>query len=256
MAIVDILAGAIGNLLLNGTRIGIVSIDAAITETHTSAGTLTEHPIESGASITDHFNVNPRRLDLDGVITNHPVRLPASQVDGIDYEDKVFKWATSGPGGRVGAALPSAGALGALTKGVTGLLGLNEKSAHARGYDTQFDRVTDGYAALDSMLVNAELIVIVTTLRVYENMVIESFVVTRDATTGQALRFTMSAVQARIVTTLTTDALPLPKKLSGLPKIPLGGQPKKKIDEPTNTHSKSALALASDALGDALGGIF
>jgi hypothetical protein len=256
MAIVDILAGAIGKSSLKGTRIGIVSIDAAITETHTASGTLTEHPIETGASINDHYNFSPRRLDLDGVITNHPVRLPASQVDGIDYEDKVFKWATSGPGGPVGAALPSAGALGALTKGVTGLLGLNEKSAHARGYDTQFDRVTDGYAAIDAMQSSAELVVIVTTLRVYENMIIETFVVTRDAETGQALRFSLSAVQARIVKTLTTDAFPVPKKLSGLPKLPLGGKPKKEINEPTNTHSKSALALASDALGDALAGVF
>jgi hypothetical protein len=46
-------------------RIGPVSVDCWITETHISTIGITEIPVESGARITDHAYVEPKRLSID-----------------------------------------------------------------------------------------------------------------------------------------------------------------------------------------------
>ena len=51
--------------ILFSSRIGPVSIECIIREKHSSALGITELPIETGAKITDHSYVEPKRLELD-----------------------------------------------------------------------------------------------------------------------------------------------------------------------------------------------
>lgn len=49
-----------------------IVIDACVTEQHTLANTLTDHPVEEGSNITDHSRPEPRRVTLDCVQSNTP----------------------------------------------------------------------------------------------------------------------------------------------------------------------------------------
>lgn len=56
-------------------QIGVVTLDASIEETHTVASEVTEHPVEEGVSISDHIRRLPETLEINGVVTNHPIFL-------------------------------------------------------------------------------------------------------------------------------------------------------------------------------------
>lgn len=51
--------------ILFSPRIGPIQIDCWITEKHSSSIGITEIPVESGAKITDHSYVEPKKLDID-----------------------------------------------------------------------------------------------------------------------------------------------------------------------------------------------
>ena len=51
----------------------IVTFDATISEKHQSNSEVTDHPIETGASIVDHIRRMPEELSLTGVVTDDPL---------------------------------------------------------------------------------------------------------------------------------------------------------------------------------------
>ena len=67
--------------------IGDVQLDAEIRTPHTKTGTLTEHAVESGSPITDHYRVDPAEVEVEGVVTDSPtssVPLPGfGLVEGV-----------------------------------------------------------------------------------------------------------------------------------------------------------------------------
>lgn len=50
-----------------------LQVDAAPRETHALTDTLTDHPVEKGANVTDHDREEPDRLTLDCVVSNTPI---------------------------------------------------------------------------------------------------------------------------------------------------------------------------------------
>lgn len=60
----QVASGLVNALLMSGRSIGGVIPDVTIEEHHTDTITLTDHPIETGASITDHAYVNPSELTM------------------------------------------------------------------------------------------------------------------------------------------------------------------------------------------------
>lgn len=56
-----------------------IEFDATTRETHTSATSPTEHPVEDGSVVSDHAIDQPDELELEGMITNTPVLALASQ---------------------------------------------------------------------------------------------------------------------------------------------------------------------------------
>lgn len=54
-------------------QIDKISVDATMRETHTHRSVCTDNPIEGGASVTDHVNVKPAELEIEGIITDTPV---------------------------------------------------------------------------------------------------------------------------------------------------------------------------------------
>lgn len=53
--------------------IGEVRCDASTSETHEKTGNLTEHPVEFGADVADHYRVGSPLLSVEGEVTNTPL---------------------------------------------------------------------------------------------------------------------------------------------------------------------------------------
>lgn len=54
-------------------KIGEIAVDASIGEQHILEGEVTDHPVEEGSDVTDHYRVKPRGVQINGVITNTPL---------------------------------------------------------------------------------------------------------------------------------------------------------------------------------------
>jgi hypothetical protein len=59
-------------------KIGVVTLDASVSETHTKQNEVTDHPVEDGVDITDHVRRLPESVEIDGVISNTPLIFLAS----------------------------------------------------------------------------------------------------------------------------------------------------------------------------------
>lgn len=53
--------------------IGEITLDASVREVHELNGIVTEHPVEEGIDVTDHYRVEPRTLIIEGKISNTPL---------------------------------------------------------------------------------------------------------------------------------------------------------------------------------------
>ncbi len=56
-------------------QVGVVTFDASLEETHVLASEVTEHPVEEGTNISDHIRRLPKTLEINGLVTNHPLFL-------------------------------------------------------------------------------------------------------------------------------------------------------------------------------------
>ncbi len=52
---------------------GILELDASLNENHNASASVTGHPIELGAEISDHIFLNPRRYTVEGIVSDSPV---------------------------------------------------------------------------------------------------------------------------------------------------------------------------------------
>ena len=174
-------------------------LDASIKEEHSAEVDVTDHAVEQGSSITDHARPKPEEVTIEGVVSNTPLNrfqtLRAESFDGV-------AWQTS-----------------AAVNAVRGMPGAAESA----------------YRALRDLRDTPKLVTIVTALRTYDNMLLTSLKVPRDAQTGDCLRFEAKFKQVRIVTngvtvvaTKVTKAVP--KKTVGTtptitPPQPIAGTP-------------------------------
>ena len=165
------------NLVFQRTRakIGSIELDVSIAESHASANEVTDHPVEEGTNVVDHIRPKPDILKIEGLVSNTP--LPAAEAT---------------------AALQS-----------------------SRGYSfqsrTQVDlaRAGTAYEDLLSLSANGTLVTVVTGLRTYESMAIESLDVPRDAKTGQTLRFSCVLKHVRLAVVQTVKVIPTALKPKG-----------------------------------------
>lgn len=57
--------------------IGGIQLDAVINEGHENTVTITKSPVEGGADITDHAIVQPKKVNLRGVVSDSPLGVAA-----------------------------------------------------------------------------------------------------------------------------------------------------------------------------------
>lgn len=168
------------NIFFNQNKrgeIGGISIDATISDEHTSACDLTENPVEEGANVTDHVQLKPVELTIEGVISDTP----------LDF--------------------------GILNNLITGNFGAIKDTAKgiAGNFTGQTTRSTEEYNKLLDLQRKREPFKVVTGLKVYENMILVKLSVNRNATTGKSIHFKADLKQIRIVSSKTAKSMNVAK---------------------------------------------
>jgi len=74
--------------LIYGTKkqlqIAQIEVDVAISESHETECDVTENPVEAGANITDHVQVKPARLVVEGLVSDTPIKFLSGIRDLFD----------------------------------------------------------------------------------------------------------------------------------------------------------------------------
>lgn len=55
-----------------------IELDATLSEIYRGDATVTDHPVEEGADITDHIRRQPERVDIEAQVSNYPILALAS----------------------------------------------------------------------------------------------------------------------------------------------------------------------------------
>lgn len=189
-AIASSLFGTAASILSNALQpvpqglIDTIPVQATFEETGTDLVTVTDHPVEAGAHITDHAYYRPAELRMQ------------------------CGWSNSSPNALVGAVqnLFSGGGLAQFA----GLSQLDGSAPPVSGGGMSVsDYVSDIYSQLLSLQQSLQPFTVTTSIRRYANMVFASLTVTRDQKTSQALMVTASFRQVIIVNTVTTTLAPI-----------------------------------------------
>lgn len=185
------------SVLFKATRakIGVVELDASISETHTKRVEATTHPVERGAKITDHLRPEPSEIVIEGLVSNTPVGRGAA-VRAVEFAG-------------TGNMFMSAGV---------------EASFATPGY------AEEAFAKLRDIAERGELVTVVTSLTTYTDMAIVSLDVPRDRSTGDAIRFSCTLRQIVLVENKVTAVRPQTDPRANK-KAKLGRRQKKQIDQ-------------------------
>jgi len=190
------------------TMIGDLALDCTVTETHTATSTVTQHPVESGANITDHIRPDPVKLAITGIVSDTPI----------------------------GA------------REVQKALNVGGVSVQIRQQDTPTSPVGFGRAAwskLEEIRNAAKPVTVLTRDKKYESMAMVSLSIPKEAKNGGALYFTAQFEQVRIVFNRSTRVV-VAKAPKSHKKQDTGKQPTAELEAPKN-YSSEMRDFAGDA---------
>ena len=189
---------------------GVIIIDCTTAAEISAQSTVTDHPVEKGSPISDHVVLGQRRVQLSGIISNHPI------VEGSAGYTSVT---------RVLAA--PFGINKFLIEGTQG----SDVSDENRKY-TAFDMLSE-------ILSKKRLCRIVLDLAVFNNMVCESVSFPLEAATAEALKFSMTFREVLIISAkygTASIAKPVaPPVAHAQGNADKGEKPAEKIDNATPT---------------------
>jgi hypothetical protein len=150
------------------SQIDTIVLDATVSELHTIDSEITEHPVEEGAAVADHHRAKPDVITLEGIISNTPINRGQSR--------------------RVASSFGESFETTADQDAIAGQPGYAEQA----------------YLALKDLRDTSKLVSVITPLRTYESMLLQTVTIPRNVKTGDALRFTAVLKQVRLVKNKTT----------------------------------------------------
>ena len=219
-----------------------IDFDLVISEAHTNASQVTDHPVEKGMNIADHVRAEPITLTLEVEVTNTP--LDPLDPYGGDIEltqlDLPHKPAPTNPVAKffddLGNAIHDA-IFGPPPPVIIQTL----------VFDQPFDRISDTHLALTTQERAGGTMTVVTSTANYGNMVLTGVKYSKtEAGSGQ---FTLDFKQARIVSTSTVTA-PAPAEPRGATNKAKGSQATKPTDPgASQSLASKILSGVSGALG-------
>ncbi len=242
-----------------------IYFDATTRESIESVLSITTHPVEEGADITDHAHEGPDKISLEGYVTNKPLPSnPGVHVGGfgpvvkessleftsvplvMTKPDLVAEFGEEKPNlldsikGVAGAVSP-----GGLTKLVLGGIDslLHKPPDHAmvfKGVDGWEDRARRVYTLLRLAQKERSRIEVGVKLVTLEDMLIAKLNAPRGLKDGGGASFTLDLQRVRIVRSATVDA-PVPAESRGAPEKAAG--PKAATDDKDKKKELKSLAV-------------
>lgn len=217
--------------------------DADEQETHDLQNVITEHPVETGADISDNVRPQLRRFTVEGFVTDSPMLSNPGVITGSGSDASFVNVELQIPPYPLQiseSALIEAG-VSAVASAIFGkprtyatlLKTATSPAAHSRKkavYDT-----------LDDARINARICRIVTALFTYENMIVEQITVTRAPDDGNGATFTITLKEVQFVSSDTVDA-PEPAEVSGQQESAAGSK-NSAADDAKKAASKDSVAL-------------
>ena len=217
---------------VDGYYVGDIKFDLEISEHHSIEAQVTEHPIENGATISDHVRLLPRKGSMVGMVTNHPLNnikapLPAEFNERLSQlgNPGFFKSLAMQYSNEIIAPLTDADYAG-LTRLTPG----------------EDNRARNAWELFKELMAARQPVTIMTGVEKYADVIVTKVSTDRDSGTGDSLRFSVDFQEIRFVTlteveiTATTRA-PLPsvpvakaskgktggKQKTGLPRTSYAG---------------------------------
>lgn len=196
-----------------------VYLDASVHEQHVTTAEVTTHAVETGSAIADFIRPLPRKLTIEGMITNTPIM--GELHPSIIKARKGFK--TDASPTDVGG-----GQAGTIQTAPVG--GGQPGNFSALKFSTEYDRVIAAYDSLVAACRGGALFAITTSLTTYQsdigdrNMACVNFAVPRDVDHANAIMFTADFQEVRIVNSQQTTV-----QQPGA-KQKLGQQPTRQLD--------------------------
>ena len=132
----------------DGWSVGEISLDLILTETHSLNAVVTQHPVQDGSTISDHITILPRSGTMRVLVSNFS--LSAAKGDDRADWDEIYD-----QGEAAQKSLPN--------------------------------RAEDAWKKLKDLVKKRELVKVVTSLEVYEDVALTRVETTRDGDTGDAL---------------------------------------------------------------------
>ncbi len=158
---------------LDGATQDLLTLDAALSIDEQHQAQVTDHPIETGAVVTDHVILRPTNWKLEGIVTATPVV--------------------------AGGPAPFSDAL----------ITIDGDQAGTIPWDTQ--RYRDAADTLRAIHAARQPCMLAQDQDVVESLIMETLDIPKDGTTGEALRFTATFKSASFVSSATV-ALPKASK--------------------------------------------
>lgn len=132
----------------DGWSVGEISLDLILTETHSLNAVVTQHPVQDGSTISDHITILPRSGTMRVLVSNFSLSTAEGDVRA-DW-DEIYD-----QGETAQKSLPN--------------------------------RAEDAWEKLKDLVKTRELVKVVTSLEVYEDVALTRVETTRDGDTGDAL---------------------------------------------------------------------
>ncbi len=132
----------------DGWSVGEISLDLILTETHSLNAVVTQHPVQDGSTISDHITILPRSGTMRVLVSNFSLSTAEGDVRA-DW-DEIYD-----QGEAAQKSLPN--------------------------------RAEDAWEKLKDLVKTRELVKVVTSLEVYEDVALTRVETTRDGDTGDAL---------------------------------------------------------------------
>jgi hypothetical protein len=197
-----------------------IAVDASISEGYEHSAEVTEHPVERGAAIADHVRPNNGTVVIEGIVTNAPITVPTTQMDGVTGSFQRIDLGTKN--------------------------GLKLGEATVLKFDSSFDRVRRVNEAIQGLITDSVIVEIHTGLETLVDMVITRFKVDRNAESGSALPFVLECKRVRIVDT-TVERVPAPVERRGRRTQQRGNQTAQA--QPLESVAHRGVSAARRALG-------
>jgi hypothetical protein len=211
-----------------------VRFDVVTSESHEAVMSITAHPVEQGSDIVDHARPEPRRITIEGYVSNKPL-MSNPGVEGVASFQSVdlgIQQQPSSPLDRdVFARLtPSAASRATVLKA-----------------DGDFpDRARAVVDTLQQVRLDRAFVRVVSKLGDIDSLLIERVAVPRTPEDGDGLTIQIDLLWVRIVRSETVRA-PLPAEARGAALVSKGSKAAQKSDNDAKKQLKSVLAGTFDA---------